>query len=1148
MSTKQTPTLAEAKLPGGLWGGLRRRAAAASPRLGLWERLNSPSAIPLAPRRSGIYTDLAGRVDFALYRPQAVPGIAEEQIVEGDQAFTVLRSPNGSYLRLSAAECELWRLMDGNQTVAQLATLGFLRFRQLLPVAGLVQNLKEQGFLNESSLRLYRGLRERAAMGGPAQGWGQWLVRALRSRTFAIEGIDNFVSALYRFGGWICFTRPFLILHALVSLAGLLTFLLALGRADNDKTFAVLDATNVPLSLLALWGAMLISFLLHELAHALAVKYYGRTVHRGGVMIYYGMPAAFVDTSDIWLAGRTARIVVSLAGPLADLLLGGVAALLATQLGGFWGAALFKFAFACYISTLFNFNPLLELDGYFILMDWLRLPNLRQRALAFVSGPFWVKLRGRVALGREERIFALFGALTAVYTAVAVILTVLFWRDQLTSVLGDLWAGGLVERSLAVLIFAAVVLPLFLGLIFALLGMVRAGAQWVARRQLAHSPALVAASLVALALVLAAQPLRYGVTPENALLGPGLWLVALVVQVALRADYRGAHIAPALNSFLIVTSLSLISTVGRLLVPSVALLWAIFELGSFLLLMYAGFVALIDVDLRQSPTHELSLSALMLMAAFVVGGLALNLIERGQPTLPFALALVEAVPIYLSVVALALLLPHLIELLDSRLVWAWAMLWVGIIVQTAAYLLELLPALRGGPLALALTILAAGLWAGAWCVHYVTLKQISHHDLSWPIEEAFSETVRLERAFQRTYAGCYRLLRGMYGQRRAKAFDDRMDVVAATANWDVTLDREEARIGASLAALPLDGQGARYAEVLRYSVNAIEELAGASFAQRTIRAAYDALPWPEREAADRRCFPNTPWADELSRAFGSEREARLRLLRQVDLFATCDDNELGGLAGALQPISAAPGNELLAAHMVPSGVWIVEAGEVAAVANGALIAELHRGACFGEVDSALDAGAEQHSYRATVASSLLFLPGADFQRLLGAASQHTAEGVELLRSVRALERIPLFRDVSRQALRNLAMAGQRLHFAPRTIVVREGQASGLLYVIASGHAAVLVRAEPKGSPNGAGEASLAPSRPKVVARLGPEEFFGEVELLRGTPPMATVVALDELDVLALPHDRVAGLITGSISIARSLEQISTGRLLELRRS
>jgi putative peptide zinc metalloprotease protein len=1142
-------TNTEPRLPGGIWGGLRRRAAAASPRRGLWVSLGGSPTETAQPATAGIYKHLASRTDAAQYRPQAIVGIAEEQITEGEQTFTVIRSPQGSYLRLNSAERELWHQMDGTQSVAQLATMGFLRFKQLLPVAGLVQSLKSQGFLTDHSLHLYEKLGERTATSGAAQGWGQWLMRSLRSRTFAIEGIDGFIGALYRFGGWICFTRPFLALHGLISVAGLLAFFFLLGRADSDATYAVLNANNVPLSLVALWGAMLLSFTLHELAHALAVKHYGRTVQRGGVMIYYGMPAAFVDTSDIWLAGRTARIVVTLAGPLADILLGGVAALLAMQLGGTaWGAALFKVAFACYISTLFNFNPLLELDGYFILADWLRLPNLRQRALSFVSGPFWAKLTGRIALSREERIFALYGALTAVYTAFAIVLTLLFWRDQLTNVLSQLWNGGILERSLAVLIFVAVVVPLFLGLIFALMGLVRAGAQWAGRRNLVRNPLIVAAILATFVVVLALQPLRYGVIPETALIGPGLWLVALVVQISLRSDYRGAHLAPALNSFLIVTVLSFLATLGRLLNPGLALLWATFELGSFLLLMYAGFVALIDVDLRQSPPHELIASAIMLVMAFVVGGSALDRIARSQPDLPFVAALVEAAPIYLSAIALALLLPHLIELLRSRLAPAWTMLWLGIAMQTGAYFLELLPPWRSSPAALSLTILAAGLWASAWCVHAITLRQVSPHDLHWPIERAISEAVRLKRAFQLSYAGCYRLLKGMYGRRRAKALDDRMDIVAATANWDVTLDRDEARVGASLSLLSLDQQGARYAEVLRYTVNAIEELAGASFARRTIRAAYDALPWPEREAADRRCFPNTPWAGELSRSFGNEREGRLRLLRQVEVFATCDDGELAELAAALQPITAAPGEELLAANVAPPGVWIVEAGEIAAIHDGRLAAELHRGACFGEVDSALGEGSERRSYRATVASTLLFLPGADFQRLLGADSHHTAEGLELLRVVRVLERIPLFRDVSRGALRNLALAGQRLHYAPRTVIVREGQRSGVFYVITNGHAAVVVRTAVKSeaTSGGNGAQEHGTRQAKVVARLGPEEFFGEVELLRGTPPMASVVSLDELDVLALPHDRIAGLVTGSTSIARSLEQISTGRLLELR--
>ena len=87
----------------------------------------------------GIYDALARRVDLARYRPVRIADVAAETLHEGEQLFTVLRSPRGSYLRLSPAEAEIWRAMDGSKSIAELATMGFLRFGQLLPVAGLVR-------------------------------------------------------------------------------------------------------------------------------------------------------------------------------------------------------------------------------------------------------------------------------------------------------------------------------------------------------------------------------------------------------------------------------------------------------------------------------------------------------------------------------------------------------------------------------------------------------------------------------------------------------------------------------------------------------------------------------------------------------------------------------------------------------------------------------------------------------------------------------------------------------------------------------------------------------------------------------------------------------------------------------------------------
>jgi putative peptide zinc metalloprotease protein len=674
--------------------------------------------------------------------------------------------------------------------------------------------------------------------------------------------------------------------------------------------------------------------------------------------------------------------------------------------------------------------------------------------------------------------------------------------------------------------------PLCLGLIVAAWGLVRASAAWVARRGYGRSPLVAGATFSALALALAGLSLRYGI--QAAIIAPLLWLTALAAQIALQADYRGARVGQALNSFLAVTAIELVALGGYLALPGLSAIWAGLEIACFLLLMFAGFIALLDVDLHQSRPGELAASALMLGMAFLAGGLTIGLIQAAQPGAKFGWLVIEAAPIYLSVVALALLLPQLIGLRDSRLLWCWLLLWLGIAAQTASYLLELLPTWRNTPPALAALTLASGLWAAAWCTHYLTLRQISTRSLSWPLQPALSEAERLQRAFQHCYAGCYRLLYDLYGFRRAQALDDRMDVLAATANWDITLDRERARISPTLTAGPLDMQGARYAEVLRYTVATIEEQAGASFARRAIRAAYDALPWPEREAAGRQIFPNTPWAGELSRAFGDVRESRRRLLRQVEIFAVCDDRELNELSATLESRRAAAGQLLLAAGAAPSGLWIVEAGEVAVKESGELVSELHRGDFFGEVGGDLGQVTSQ-SYRATIESDLLFLPGTEIERMLKEVAPHAGEGVALLAIVRLLERIPLFQGVPRTALHDLAVHAERVEHPARTVIVRQGTPSGRFYLIESGRAAV-VRLAPENTSG----------KPQVIAQLGPEEFFGELELLRGDPPMASVISATPLTMLSIPHPVIGAMLAGTGDLARSLEQVGTGRMLMLR--
>ena len=1106
-----------------------------------------------APQQPGIWAALASRSDPAEFMPCAIGDIAEEQVREDGQEWTVMRSPRGSYLRLTPEQRLLWHRMDGTHTVGQLATEGFLEFKQLLPVGDLVAALYADGFLTERPVGINRLLAEQLEA-TTAEGWGRRALRFLTGQRFEIKNIDGIYTAVYRWVGWLFFTPIFLGIWLVVALSGFAAFirLLVVPEAGGAATGGVVAQAAW------LWVALLTSFLLHESAHALAVKHFRRMLRGGGAMLYFGAPAFYVDTSDIWRSPRPARMLVSAAGPMSDLFIGGLAAAYALARPETALAAIaVKLALTCYIATLFNANPLLELDGYYILVDYLRLPELRRRALAFVRGPLWSKLSARrrttddgrptperdanhrlsfvrrpeqsvqlptsSTFNREERIFTLYGALTLVYTLVAIVFAFQFWRRWLFGSIERLWAaGGWLNQVAAAALVLLVAVPLALGLGFVVLGLVRSTVAWLIHHGYGRRPALVASLLAAATVALA---LAFGGGPGagySQLIPATLWAVAAVALFVIRPDYRGAAIAPALSASFCATFLAGSASLLRLAFPT-SWAWQLADGLALLLLLLATFSAQLDVNLRMVPVQVQLSTAFLLILAFGTGGLVLA--GQLQTAQPLPTALLIAAPAYFGTVALALLLPYLFSLADSRLIWSWGIVWAAASCQTLAYVVDLrLPSLG-------LDVLAAGLWAAAWLTHLATLRQIAPSELPWPNAESLSESQRLQRAFQLCYAGCYQLLRTVYGARRTSELDDRIDVVAATANWDVRIDRELAEVGPRLAAQPLDFQGARFAEVLRYTVATIEDLAGATFAQRTIQAAYDALPWPERETAGRLCFPDTPWAKSLSAGFGDARAARMRLLRDADALLDCDDATLAALASNAHEQVIRAGCVLLRAGETSPGAWIIDAGEILVQRDGAIVAELHRAAMFGFAQAAAT------SYRASVDSTVLFVAAANLPIALREAPQPQAHSAAS--TVHLLERVPMFAQLSRSTLRGLAQISQAHHFAPREVVIRQGVASGTFFVIEQGRAAVLIRED--------GAANTSETRPiRMVARLGPEEFFGELELLDGTPPRAHVIAETALTVLALPHEAIRSLLLSDSTANNSLRQIGSGRLRNIR--
>ena len=173
---------------------------------------------------------------------------------------------------------------------------------------------------------------------------------------------------------------------------GLLGLFLASQRFDQFlHTFLhFFSIEGVALYAAALFGVKI----LHELGHAYVAKAYGCRVPMMGVALLVLWPVLYTDTTDAWrLDARRARLHIGVAGMAVEL---AVAALALTAWSftpdGALRSMLFVLATTTWVMTLaVNLNPLMRFDGYYLLSDWMRTPNLEPRAFALAR--WWLRER-----------------------------------------------------------------------------------------------------------------------------------------------------------------------------------------------------------------------------------------------------------------------------------------------------------------------------------------------------------------------------------------------------------------------------------------------------------------------------------------------------------------------------------------------------------------------------------------------------------------------------------------------------------------------------------------------------------------------------------------------------------------------------------
>ncbi len=394
--------------------------------------------------------------EHCAYPPQPAADLELAEQLDGARVIWMAGAAAvGRYLILGATEHNVLTLIDGTRTPPQICAAFQAQHGGKLSLATLTKFLTKL-----ESYGLLAGVRGQASV-GPALPHSQLPYRPIK--LFNPDPLFTWLAPKLR---WIWTTGFFVFSLALI----LGSVLLALLNAEEVTAMAAPLIRDHALAILA--AAYLIG-VTHEFAHGMTCKVFGgRATEVGVLIVYYFLFALYCNVSGIHLIPtRGRRLWVIAAGVYWQLLVGAGCFLLWSVLAQhtLLSAVVFTFLLGSVFDVFFNANPLIKLDGYYFLSQWLRMPNLMDRARAYWRGVLKQILFGQphteaARYARRERlIYLVYGLLSCVYNvafAAVVVVYVSDWLIARFNLLGLLLALGValffVRRPLRQLIASVV--------------------------------------------------------------------------------------------------------------------------------------------------------------------------------------------------------------------------------------------------------------------------------------------------------------------------------------------------------------------------------------------------------------------------------------------------------------------------------------------------------------------------------------------------------------------------------------------------------------------------------------------------------------------------------------------------------------------
>jgi len=1053
------------------------------------------------------WSELETAVSPTQYQPHRRGDIISARIETPNGAYYILKQPHThEYLRLSEEDYALWWQMNGRLSIKSILFYNLRRFKSL-PISRFTQfvdTLKQSHFLQDDPVNVYDQIQTELDQRTPASR-GRRLLNGFLETKLEISGLDGSFIPLHRRTKWLFSSLMQFALLALIIVGGVL-----FGVLFWNQKFTLLGDGSW--SVVTLFVANLVVIGIHELAHGLTVKHYGRELDRGGFLIYWGLPAFYVDTRDMWLSPRRERIAVSWAGPHSGLIIGGAMGLLLTAvlldfLPIFISTFFYQLGFIAYLTVFFNLNPLLELDGYFMLMDWLEMPNLRARAIHFWREQLWGKLKaaradktlGRLypSLPRTEQIFLIYGGLTIAYSIYALIFALYYWRDRIVPFVESLWSDYGTAGQMAVLgLTTVLIIPAIYFIAHYGWSRIQAGLEWLAHRDLLARPDVLA--LLLGIPILAGIPLillALSAFPQGEIwVNLFVWLLHLGSIAALLGVARqlpGSRFQWAM--------------VALTAVPfSITIAWAAHNLDAPFLRDVALFAAAaaaiafgavswftIRPTYRQQLDRAVTVGVILLGVLYAAGLYGLN--GRLSPhlaliTVALFIGFTLATPLWLNFARSRFALPWLLIIL--------AMLTVPLLpLYPQFHLPVLLLWLYGGLLYLLLSSMAE-------------FKQ--HQGMETGDVAIYNERQRLIDGFNHFMTAFFSSYEAVFGGRRLAAIQAEIQTRGVLDLDDGILEiSNRCRTGLLLA------------------IDRLDDLAGTPFTRKAGQAAYDSLPWLEAETLGQRVLSQMEWGSGLAQGFIRAQDGRRALVRGADIFAGMDAVGIGEITAVLQPHIARKGTFLGRQEHDATHFFLIESGEVAVLKDGEQIGIVSAGG-YGGTQALLASGEYAHSYQAIASTRTLRIARDQFDPLLRAdttLAKQVSSGDE---TRQLLKKLPLFRDLSPQQLSTIDARLRHRAVNAGDVIVQQGDVRSDLFIIVTGEVDLLLDE-------------------KINGNLGAGEYFGEYALFADTPYMATYRAKTAVKLLLLDEEKFDELTADSASMSHYVEQRGTGRAIAGRR-